>query len=156
MSLDLTILPEEVEDIVYKYILDLRMNDILEELSNGFIRYDPSQNHRKMSELTTRLITNPNLNPQDLIKMKEDYAQIRNPFSNVPPKNETLEENSIRWQKALNRHCEYYNTCNRKDNKKDLYYWSQLLVYKYGHQDLSNDDYEIRAKDAFLNQLLLY
>jgi hypothetical protein len=150
MSLDLTILPEAVEDIINEYVRQLYKNDfnnVLEELSQGFIRYNPTENMNTLTGISARINANPNA--QEIAQIQTDIQEIRNPFINIPHKNETLEKNEERWQKALICHREYYDFGNRDDDQKEMYYWSQLLVYKYGHQDLSGYDYDIRAEEAF-------
>ena len=145
-------LPEEVEDIIYDYERQLNkitFSKVLEELTQGFISYDPLNVLAKIADISDRMPTITTT--EEYTEILEAINELKNPFKNIPHKKETLSENKVRWEKALIRHREYFNNITRceVDDQEDMYYWSQLLVYKYGHQGLSGFDYDIRGEDAF-------
>ena len=149
---------------------------VLDELCKNSIynQFDPSSIDEKIASIRDRFrqingIVNQNQRNMELLtrmnrlreEVERDFQRLIYPFANLyAPKGQTLEKNKELWNNALIRHYEYYNNIKRQEmfrrtflsypiSSLDMYYWSQMLVYKYAHQDLTKSEYECREEEAF-------
>jgi len=155
MSFDLTTLPKDIEDIIENNVVELYRNDfskVLEELKGKFIIYDKTEMTRRINNFHQRMQNIHTLTSDELLQMVRDSVIIEDPYATIRHKyykKETLEENRKRWEVALKRHREYFDFGNRNENQEEMSYWSQFLVVKYAHPELTRDDYSFRREEAF-------